>query len=130
MTITKRDIFSTLSKPEILDIARRFELEVTGKMSKEELLDRTASSERVELSKILPILAYESLKATCKDLGIVVTGREKAAYIGALLTAATPQGKPVPQAAPRAPDDYALELEVEPRKPRAKQTLYRHLPLW
>jgi adenine-specific DNA-methyltransferase len=118
MTISKRDLLATLSKPELLDIGRWVEVEVTGKMSKEDLLDRLAPSDRADLSKILPRLAYESLKASCKDLGLPVDGREKSVFVARLLAAATPIGKPVPQAAPRAPDDFTLELEVQPRKPR------------
>jgi DNA modification methylase len=118
MTISKRDLLATLSKSELLDIGRRVEVEVNAKLSKEDLLDRLAPSERTDLAKVLPTLAYESLKATCKDLGLPVEGREKAVFVARLLAALTPTGKPVPQAAPRAPDDFTLELEVEPRKPR------------
>ncbi len=100
MTISKRDLLATLSKPELLDIGRWVEVEVTGKMSKEDLLDRLAPSERADLSKILPRLAYEALKASCKDLGLPVDGREKSVFVARLLAAATPIGKPVPQAAP------------------------------
>ena len=118
MTITRRALFDTLSKPELLEIARRCELDVHGKMTKEDLLDRLAPSERAELAKILPTLAYESLKATCKDLGLSVEGRENSIFVARLLVAVTPEGKPVPVAAPRAPDDFTLEVQVEPRKPR------------
>ena len=118
MTIKRRDLFDTLSKPELLEIARRCELDVNAKMTKEDLLDRLAPSERAELAKILPTLAYESLKAMCKDLGLSVEGREKSIFVARLLVAVTPEGKPVPVAAPRAPDDFTLEVQVEPRKPR------------
>ena len=45
MSIPKRDLLATLSKPELLEIERRFELEVTGKMTKDDLLDRLAPAE-------------------------------------------------------------------------------------
>jgi hypothetical protein len=61
MTITRRDLFDTLSKLELLEIARRCELEVNSKMTKEDLLDRLAPSERAELAKILPTLAYGAI---------------------------------------------------------------------
>lgn len=118
MNITRRALFDTLSKPELLEIARRCELDVNGKMTKEDLLDRIAPSERADLAKILPGLAYESLKSACKDLGLPVDGREKSVFVARLLVAITPAGAPVPVAAPRAPDDFTLELQVEPRKPR------------
>jgi DNA modification methylase len=118
MNITRRALFDTLSKPELLEIARRCELEVNGKMTKEDLLDRIAPSERADLAKILPGLAYESLKSACKDLGLPLDGREKSVFVARLLVAITPEGKPVPVAAPRAADDFTLELQVEPRKPR------------
>jgi adenine-specific DNA-methyltransferase len=118
LNITKRGIFGALSKSELLEIGRRSELEVNGKMSKDDLLDRLVPAERADLAKILPTIAYESLRSVCKDLGLVVEGRDKAAFIARLLAAVTPDGKPVPQAAPRAPDDFTLEVEVEPRKPR------------
>lgn len=118
MSITKRDILATLSKPELLEIGRKFAVDVTGKMSKVDLLDRLGPAEQADLAKVLPLLAYESLKASCKDLGLEPAGREKAAFVTCLLAAITPPGKPVPQAPARAPDDFRLELEVEPRKPR------------
>lgn len=118
MTITKRDLLATLGNSELLEIGRRFEADVTGKMSKDDLLDRVVAAERADLAKILPTLAYESLKAACKDLGVLVSGKEKAAFVASLLAAVTPIGKPVPQAPPKAPDDFTLEIEVEPRKPR------------
>ena len=118
MSFSKRDLLATLSKPELLDIGRRAELDIHGKMTKENLLDRIAPAERADLAKILPALAYESLKAACKDLGLPGDGREKAVFVARLLTAVTPAGHPVPTAAPRAPDDFTLELSVEPRKPR------------
>ncbi len=118
MSITKRDFFATLSKSELVDLGRRAEVEVSAKMSREELLDRLGPSERADLAKLLPSVAYESLKAACKDLGLVAGGKDKAAYVACLLAAVTPAGKPVPQAAPKAPDDLTLEVEVEPRKPR------------
>ena len=101
MTIKRRDLFDTLSKPELLEIARRCELDVNAKMTKEDLLDRLAPSERAELAKILPTLAYESLKAMCKDLGLSVEGREKSIFVARLLVAVTPEGKSVPVAASR-----------------------------
>ena len=118
MTVTKRALLATLSKSELLDIGRRSELDVHGKMTKDDLLDRIAPSERADLARILPALAYESLKASCKDLGLPGDGREKAVFVARLLTAVTPTGQAVPQAAPRAPDDFTLEVSVEPRKPR------------
>jgi hypothetical protein len=116
MTVTKRTLLATLSKPELLDVGRRSEIDVNGKMTKDDLLDRIVPSERADLARILPALAYESLKASCKDLGLPGDGREKAVFVARLLAAVTPAGQPVPQAAPRAPDDFTLEVSVEPRK--------------
>jgi hypothetical protein len=99
-------------------MGRRFEVDVHGKMTEDDLLDHVVAAERAELAKILPTLAYESLKTTCKDLGVLVSGKEKAAFVTALLAAVTPLGKPVPQPAPKPDNDFTLELEVEPRKPR------------
>jgi adenine-specific DNA-methyltransferase len=118
MAFTKRDLFATLSRVELLEIARRCELDVTAKMVKEDLLDRIAPAEKADLAKILPNLAYESLKAACKDLGLPGDGREKAVFVARLLSAVTPPGFPVPAAAPPAANDFTLELSVEPRKPR------------
>ena len=118
MTVSKRALLAALSKPELLDIGRRSEVDVHGQMTKDDLLDRIAPSERAELARILPALAYESLKAACKELGLPGDGREKAVFVARLLAAATPAGQPVPQAAARAPDDFTIEVSVEPRKPR------------
>lgn len=62
MSITRRAFFDALSKPELLDITRRCELDVRGKMTKEDLLDRLAPPERAELVKILP---SSRIAATC-----------------------------------------------------------------
>ena len=118
MTVTKRALLATFSKPELLDIGRHAELDVHGKMTKDDLLDRIAPSERADLARILPSLAYESVKAACKELGLPGDGREKAVFVARLLAAATPAGQPVPQAAARAADDFTIEVSVEPRKPR------------
>jgi adenine-specific DNA-methyltransferase len=118
LTVTKRELLATLSKPELLDIGRRFELDVNAKMTKDDLLDRIAPSERAELARILPALAYESLKAACKELGLPGDGREKAAFVARLLAAATPAGQPVPQVPAHSADDFTMDVSVEPRKPR------------
>lgn len=118
MPISKRDLLATLARPELLDLARRCELEVTAKSTKDDLLDRLAPSDRADLAKLLPTVAYESLKSACRDLSLPVDGREKATFVARLLAAVTPAGHPVPQAAAREPDDFTLELAVEPRKPR------------
>jgi DNA modification methylase len=118
MAFSKRNLLATLSKTELLDIARRFELEIPSKATKDDLLDRVVPAERAELAKILPSLHFESLKSACKDLGLPGDGRERSVFVARLLTAITPPGHHVPVAAPKAADDFHLELEVEPRKPR------------
>jgi adenine-specific DNA-methyltransferase len=118
MPLSKRDLLATLAKPELLDIARRAELELPRNPSKDALLDLLAPSDRVDLAKELPTLAYESVKAMCRDLSLPVDGRDKATFVARLLAAVTPAGHAAPQAAPRAADDFTLELTVEPRKPR------------
>ncbi len=119
MSITKREFLATLSKPELVELGRRAEVEVTGKMGKEELLDRLGPAEKVDLAKLLPGVAYESMKAACKELGLETGGgKNKATYVACILAAVTPTGKAVPQAAAKAHDDFTLEVEVEPRKPR------------
>jgi len=118
MTVSKRELLATLAKSELLDIGRRSDIDVTGKMTKDDLLDRLAPSERVDLARVLPTLACESLKAACKDLGLPGDGREKAVFVARLLAATTLTGQPVPKAVPKEADDFTLELSVEPRKPR------------
>ena len=118
MTVTKRALLATLSKPELLDIGRRAELDVHGKMTKDELVGPDRAVRAAKPSPILPALAYESLKAACKELGLPGDGREKAVFVARLFAAATAAGQPVPQAAARAPDDFTIEVSVEPRKPR------------
>lgn len=70
MTVTKRALLATLSKPELLDIGRRAELDVHGKMTKDDLLDRIAPSERAELARILPALAYHRIGARDVERGL------------------------------------------------------------
>ena len=92
MNVTRRAFLATLSKVEHLDIGRRCELEVRATMTKDDLLDQIAPAKRAELATILPALAYESLKASCKELGLPGYGREKSVFVARLLTAMTPAG--------------------------------------
>jgi adenine-specific DNA-methyltransferase len=133
LTMTdKRRALSALTKPELIELARAFDLPVTARTPVEEIRDEIARSKRATLDKLLPTLSFDSVARIASLLGITVSGASKEsliAEIGGDVTGSTA----APPASSRAHDvdvtrsrvipspprlDNALTLDVEPRKPR------------
>jgi len=84
----KRRVLSALGKAELLVIARRLELEVTTRMSVDELCDALAGSKRASLAAIVDLsLSRDRLKAICAACGLEDSGREKRALVDRILAA-------------------------------------------
>lgn len=66
----KRRALSALSKAELLDAGRSFDLDVTTRNTVEELQDEIGRSRRATLDKILSMLSRDTLKAVCTALGL------------------------------------------------------------
>lgn len=73
----KRRALQALTRAELLEIGRQFELGVKTSMSVDEVRDVVARSKRATLDKVLPLLSRDNLKGICEELGLATEGREK-----------------------------------------------------
>ena len=78
---SKRVVLELFSREELLSIAERFELEVSDRRIREQLLEAIASSKKATLAEVLPIFGRERLKGICRELGLDDAGKEKALII-------------------------------------------------
>ena len=82
----KRRVLSALGKAELLAIGERLELDVTTRMTVDDLTDALAASRRATLASIVDeSLSRDTLKAICTACGLDDTGREKSALIERIL---------------------------------------------
>jgi SAM-dependent methyltransferase len=90
----KRRVLSALGKAELLEVGRGLELDVTTRMSVDELRDALAQSKRAKLDAIVrESLPRDTLKEICGAVGVDSTGTEKAVLIGRILAAGAPTAK-------------------------------------
>jgi hypothetical protein len=84
----KRRVLSALGKDVLLEIGRGLDLDVTTRMSVEELRDALAKSKRAKLDAIVQeSLSRDTLKDICGAVGLDDTGKEKAALVERILAA-------------------------------------------
>ena len=83
----KRRALGVLTRNELLDLGRSFELAVSTGMRQDELADVLSRSKRAGLDKILPELARDRLKGICEELGLATDGREKQVIVDRILAA-------------------------------------------
>lgn len=89
----KRRVLSALSKPELLELGRQFELEVTTRMSVDQLADALAKSKKAKLDKIVTTaLSRDTLKEMCAACGLAADGKEKQPLVDRILAAANGDG--------------------------------------
>jgi hypothetical protein len=84
----KQRILSVLTKPQLVDLARHFELDVRQTQSVGEILERVSASKRASLDRILASFSRDQLKDACERLGLPRDGREKQVLVDRLLDAA------------------------------------------
>ncbi len=82
---TKRALLEQLSRPELQEIATRFELEVADRRSVEALVDAASVSPKANLTAILGDMSGDRLKELCRALDRDDRGKEKTALIERLL---------------------------------------------
>ena len=100
----KRRVLSALGKDELLEIGRGLELDVTTRMTVDELRDALAASKKAKLATIVgPKLSRDTLKEICLACGLDDTGKEKQVLVDRIL-AAGDKGAPA-ASAPIAADD-------------------------
>ncbi|MFS8068311.1 MAG: hypothetical protein ACMG6S_18295, partial [Byssovorax sp.] len=128
----KRRALSALTKPELLELARAFDLPVTARTPVDEIRDQIARSKRAKLDKLLPTLSGDAIARIASLLGITVNGASKESLIaeigggvaGPAAVPLAPSSAPAVDVAravvtPALPiTDNAVTLDVEPRKPR------------
>lgn len=86
----KRRVLSALGRAELLEIGRGLELEVTTRMSVDELRDALAKSKRASLTTIVQgSLSRDMLKEICRACGLDDTGKEKQGLVERILAAGT-----------------------------------------
>jgi type I restriction enzyme M protein len=98
---SKRDVLAQLSREELISVVERFELEVSDRRKKDDLLEAVASSRKATLADVLPDLSRERLKELCVALGLDDGGREKATLIERL-TGASKEAAESPKSEPTA----------------------------
>lgn len=82
---SKRKILETISRQDLLEIARNFDITgLTGK-NKVEIIDSVVGVRSISADAVLGLLSRDDLKAICRDLGLDDAGREKQALIDRLL---------------------------------------------
>lgn len=94
---SKREVLGQFIRDELLAAVDQFELTVTDRRVKDQLLDAVASSKRAGLADMLSGLSRDRLKEICRALGLDDSGKEKATLVDRLTG-----GKSAPPAAPQA----------------------------
>ena len=85
----KRRVLGALGRESLLELARELELEVTTRMSIDDLRDTLAKSKKAKLEVIVQeALSRDTLKDICDAVGLDHTGKEKATLVERILAAA------------------------------------------
>ncbi|HEX9051189.1 MAG TPA: hypothetical protein VF841_11715 [Anaeromyxobacter sp.] len=66
----KQRVLSVLTKPELLDLGKRFEPDVKSSMSLDELVKRLGGSKRAALDKLLLAYSKKQLDEACNAVGL------------------------------------------------------------
>lgn len=77
----KREILGALTRPELLDLASRFEIHANARTPKDDLVHALGSSHRATIPLILERISRDRLKEICRALGLDDSGKEKGAII-------------------------------------------------
>lgn len=115
--VSKRKVLSSLTRSELMDIGRGFELAPSPRAEVPELLDLLCTSPRTTLERILPGLGERRLREILKALGLDDRKAGVQALVDRLLVAAEPEA-PDPEAPASPAPELELTLAVDPRKPR------------
>ena len=75
----KRGALDCLARPRLFEIAAVFELDASGRLKKDEIIDVIARSHRASFEAVLDQLRREELKDICRAHGLADGGKEKTA---------------------------------------------------
>ncbi len=108
--LTLHDLLEMLTREELQDAASFFEVRVTQRLSKSDLVDALVASGKVELAPLLQRLLRERIRHLCQAFGLDATAGTKDVLIGRVVAAVRARRTPVPP--PTAPTGPTLpELE-------------------
>ncbi len=91
---TTRAILTQLSRDELLGVLDAYDLRVSDRRVKNQLVDALAASPEVQGEDILPAFPRARLKALCRAFGLDDGGREKALLVKRLTGEAPPPMRP------------------------------------
>lgn len=98
----KRRLLSALCKEDLLAIGREHELDVTARLTIDELRDVVARSKRATVEKIVGDgMSRDTLKAICEACGLDSSGKEKQPIVDRILAAAKGE--------PNGNDEYEID---------------------
>src|SRR5687768_10209291 len=83
--VDQREALEVLTRARLIELAQGFELEVTTRSSKDELIDVLARSKQASYAAILDALSSKELKEICRAHGLSDKGKEKAGIIARIL---------------------------------------------
>ncbi|XWL04112.1 class I SAM-dependent DNA methyltransferase [Sorangium sp. So ce307] len=86
---TKRDLLTHLTRDELLAVVSRFELPVSDRRVRDQLIDAIIQARSADLSEVLLGYPRDRLKELCRKLGLDDHGKEKAPIVERLLGKAT-----------------------------------------
>ncbi len=131
---SKRRIVETLKKQDLLALADYFELEVADRRVREHLVDAIASSKKARLPDLLGQLKRETLKESCRQLGLDDSGREKAVLVERLLGGSAETGRPAASpnnpGAPRQQASAKLPAGAQTTPPAGPKPVAPNAPPW
>ena len=89
----KRRVLSALGKEDLLAVARALELDVSARMSVDDLRDVIAKAKGVSVGDVVTdSMSRDTLKAICEACGLEPNGRDKQGLVQRILDAARANG--------------------------------------
>ncbi|HOU91094.1 MAG TPA: BREX-6 system BrxE protein [Polyangiaceae bacterium] len=114
----KRAVLDALSRDDLLQLLDACDLTVPDRRRRDALVDALARAKDAHLDALLPGLSRDSLKATCRALGLDDGGREKTVLVDRLLG----QDRAAPPAPPKPAPVASLPAVAAPAAPRRSPT--------
>ena len=87
---SKRQILDLLTRPELQEVADRYQLTVPDRRVNDQLVDAATGSRKVVLADVLSAYTRDRLKELCSALGVDDGGREKAVLVERLTGQSAP----------------------------------------
>jgi hypothetical protein len=105
---SKRQVLGLLTRPELQDIADRYQLDVADRRVRDDLIEAAAAGRKVSLGEVLADYARDRLKELCRSLDLDDSGKEKAPLVERLV--GKKEKTPVERPAPASPTVEAPRL--------------------